>query len=48
MAAVDAGGSWVIDMAEYIILMHDDALGDEKAWGFVRPTIEAEWMLSSR
>jgi hypothetical protein len=22
----------VIDMAEYIFLMHDDALGDEKAW----------------
>jgi hypothetical protein len=26
------GGEGVIDMAEYIFLMHDDALVDEKAW----------------
>jgi hypothetical protein len=24
--------SWETDLAEYILLMHDDALDDEKAW----------------
>ena len=35
-------------MAEYIFLMHDDAIADEKVWESIPAQAAAAWILSGR